>query len=91
MIKLIKLFLWIVATLIIAYFLADFKIGGKTIKQRVDHFLQGDIAGKAKNLFNDSKSSGLDSNIVSESHGPPQEEIKSSDQKKLKNILDKEK
>ena len=89
MMKLIKFCLWVAATLVIAYFLADFKVGGETIKQKVDHFFKGSLSSKAKNLIGDT-GSGNNPTIISESHRPPQEDIKASDQHKLEKILVKE-
>lgn len=39
MFKLIKFILWVCLTIVMAYFLSDIKIGGKTLKQNIDDFL----------------------------------------------------
>ncbi|OGQ08154.1 MAG: hypothetical protein A3G32_08390 [Deltaproteobacteria bacterium RIFCSPLOWO2_12_FULL_40_28] len=39
MFRLIKLIFWVFTIIILAYFVADLKIAGKNIKQRVDEFL----------------------------------------------------
>jgi len=43
MMKLIKLCLWVAATLIIAYFLADFKVGGGNDQTKGRSFLSGKL------------------------------------------------
>ena len=52
MFKLIKFVFWVCAVIILAYFMADIRIGGKTIKENVDEFFkspQGEgLSEKAK-------------------------------------------
>lgn len=56
MFKLIKFVFWVSATICLAYFMTDFQIGGKTVKQRIDAFIQSDEGGvlkiRAKELAN---------------------------------------
>ena len=46
--KLIKFFFWLCLIFIIAYFLTDLKIGGKTIKQGIDQVIAGTVVGDYK-------------------------------------------
>ncbi|HBF12924.1 MAG TPA: hypothetical protein DDW49_05995 [Deltaproteobacteria bacterium] len=52
MFKLIKFVFWVCAVIILAYFMTDIRIGGKTIKENVDEFFkspQGEgLSEKAK-------------------------------------------
>ncbi|MBX7148215.1 hypothetical protein K1X76_03955 [bacterium] len=40
--KLIKFLLWVAVTICMAYFITDFKIGDRTIKQRLDVFIRSE-------------------------------------------------
>ena len=91
--KLIKMFIWIVVTLIIAYFLSDLKVGGQTIKQQIDgwiHGQSGSLKSRALNWMDDNKSSGLNSEMTSKTPDFTKEEISKKDQKKLKKLLEAE-
>lgn len=76
--KLIKLILWLVVTLIIAYFLTDLKIGEKSLKQTID--------GQLNRFW-----PGLVEKKESLTQEPPKEEITENDAKKLNNLFEKNK
>ncbi len=46
--KLIKFIFWLCLIFIIAYFLTDLKVGGKTIKQEIDQVIAGTAVGDTK-------------------------------------------
>lgn len=48
MFKIIKFFFWLVSCVIIAYFLTDIKIGGVTLKQLIDDFIEKPSVQDAK-------------------------------------------
>lgn len=88
--KLIRLFLWICVTIVIAYFLTDLKIGGKTIKQNIDQFIQKAAPGlwqKTEAVFG-SGGTGLNTPIVSEAKEGPKEDINDDDEKKLDKLIE---
>lgn len=52
MFKMIKFGFWIVATIIVAYFIADIKIGDQSVKTRLDNFVSSE---KGSQLISDGK------------------------------------
>ena len=51
--RLIKLALWILVTICMAYFITDFKIGNLTIKQRLDTFIKSEDGVKVRQNVTD--------------------------------------
>lgn len=53
--RLIRFFFWMVTTIIVAYFLTDIHIAGKTLKQHIDGFLASqtgqELKSKAGNVL----------------------------------------
>ena len=75
--RLIRFILWAAVTLVIAYFLTDLKIGGKSIKQNIDKAIQKVMPGllqKVEAVFGSGETDS-DSYIVSESKEGPREDI----------------
>ena len=79
----IKLILWIGALIVMSYFMTDIKIEGKTIKQHIDSFLDGNSlkssADKVKNILDEKGVQGREQN--------PLEHISDQDQESLKKVL----
>lgn len=53
MFKLLKLFLWLGVIVILAYFMADIKIGGKSLKQNIDDLIRSKPGVTLKNRGNE--------------------------------------
>lgn len=90
--RLIRLIFWVAATVILAYFMTDFKIGGRTVKERIDTFLHsdegGDLKGKARSMAERFIAATLGKdNVDKPLPTPPPEEIKSDDMKKLEELF----
>jgi hypothetical protein len=100
--RLIKLLFWVCATVILAYFLTDVRLQGKTIKQNVDDFIRSDtgihlkakvkewIEGPVLEFLNSSPKKTPADAKVSTGAAPSQktgEEISNEDRNKLKGII----
>ncbi|MBI2339997.1 MAG: hypothetical protein HYU99_06510 [Deltaproteobacteria bacterium] len=87
--RLIKFILWLAVTVIIAYFLTDLKIGGKTIKQTIDEKIGAVWPGfsGAKNRLLGVTHNEEMRGIVSEIKESPKEKITEEDSKQLEEVL----
>jgi len=56
----IKLIFWFCVTVVLAYFMTDIKVGGKTIKENIDSFIQSDSGDKLKGKARDALRKGLE-------------------------------
>lgn len=58
--KIFKFIFWVGVSLVMAYFLADIKIAGKTLKQNIDDFLASDAGREVKQKSQMILEKGLD-------------------------------
>lgn len=89
--KLIKFFFWLCLIFVIAYLMTDLKIGGKTIKQKIDQVIAGTPVGDYKDkairwiAFQLGEKQAEGENQLS----PSQEDISEKDAKNLKKLIEK--
>lgn len=82
MFKLIKFILWLGVIIVLAYFMTDLKIGGKTIKENIDDVLKSqDIKIPS---FNNEEKKTVKKKTVDEA---PNDHIRESEKKRLEEIL----
>lgn len=91
--RLIKFIFWIAATVSLAYFMTDFKVGGKTIKEQIDTFLHSEQGAtykqKAKDLADQfiGATLGKDNTRKPLPQGTP-EDIKLDERTQLEKLLE---
>lgn len=61
--RVIRFFFWLSVSVILAYFMSDVKINGKTIKQTIDEFLGSVTGQKVQESATELLGSGLDTTI----------------------------
>ena len=88
--KFIRFILWVAVTIVIAYFLTDLKIGGKTIKQKIDQLIHKAAPGLSRKMEAVFGSGETDSGLsgIPESKEGPKEEITADDEKKLDKLIE---
>lgn len=84
MLKILKFFFWLLATLILAYFMTDIKVSGKTLKEHIDSLIRSEKTKQVKQQvdkwFDQKTGSGQ------EKEKP---EIKEEESKKLEKVIQK--
>lgn len=97
----IRFLFWLISVVIVAYFMTDIKVGGKSLKENIDEFIASpagvNLKGKATHWI-ESKvgavSSDIPSKVIETSAQPPvpvapKEEITQKDENELQKILKK--
>lgn len=94
MLKLFKFLIWLMVSVIIAYFLIDIKIQDKTVKQHIDIFIQkNETALKIKNKIVEVLGKNkITTPLVEEEKEPTKynEEISAQDEEQLERVIKKE-
>lgn len=88
MFKILKFFFWLLATLILAYFLTDIKVSGKTLKEHVDSIIRSEKSKQVKQQVDkwfDQKTNSKEDKEKPE----VKEEIKEEESKKLEKVIKK--
>lgn len=97
----IRFLFWLISVVIVAYFMTDIKVGGKSLKENIDEFIASpagaNLKGKATHWV-ESKLGSLEGDLptkVIEAPAPspaptlPKEEITQKDENELQKILKK--
>ena len=89
--RLVKFVFWVATTVILAYFMTDFKVGGSTIKDRIDVVLRSDkgilAKEKARVLIDRVLGGSIAKDHLSKPLPQPPEEIKPEDRNQLEDLL----
>ena len=97
----IRFLFWLISVVIVAYFMTDIKVGGKSLKENIDEFITSptgvNLKGRATNWI-ESKVGSLggtppvqevETPPVSPAPATPKEEITQKDENELQKILKK--